>query len=153
MLFQGSMTAHVTPFREGSVYEAAFRALIDWQIASGTDVLVPCGTTGEAVTLSYEEVAQVIRITVEQAAGRVPVLAGAGSNSTANAVRIGRIAKEAGADGVKLEGGALRVPTVKALTDNGIPVLAHIGLTPQNIQTLGGYKVQGRKPVEARRLL
>ena len=99
MLFQGSMTALVTPFADGRLDEAALRALIDWQIASGTDVLVPCGTTGESVTLSYEEIARVVRITVGQAAGRVPVLAGAGSNATANAIRLARIVKEAGADG------------------------------------------------------
>ncbi len=99
MLFKGSMTAVVTPFRDGKVDEDALRKLVDWQISSGTDVVVPCGTTGEAATLSYEEYDRVVRIAVEVAAGRAPVLAGAGSNSTSNAIRLARIVKEAGAQG------------------------------------------------------
>lgn len=100
MIFKGSMTALVTPFKNGRIDEDAFRKIIDWQIASGTDVLVPCGTTGEAATLEIEEHDRVVRIAVEQAAGRVPVLAGAGSNSTAHAIRLARQVKAAGADGM-----------------------------------------------------
>jgi 4-hydroxy-tetrahydrodipicolinate synthase len=100
MIFHGAMTAIVTPFRDGRVDESALRALIDWQIAQGVDVLVPCGTTGESATLSYEECDRVVRIAVEQAGGRVPVLAGAGSNATANAIRLAKQAKAAGADGM-----------------------------------------------------
>lgn len=100
MLFHGSMTALITPFRDGRIDDAALRALIDWQIASGTDVLVPCGTTGEAVTLSHEEIDRVVRITVENAAGRVPVLAGSGSNATSTAIALGKIVQRAGADGM-----------------------------------------------------
>ncbi len=99
MHFQGSMTAIVTPFRDGRVDERALAELIDWQIAQGIDVIVPCGTTGEGVTLADAEHARVIRVAVETAAGRAPVLAGAGSNNTARAVSLAKNAKEAGADG------------------------------------------------------
>lgn len=99
MNFRGVMTAIITPFRDGKVDLPSLRALIDWQIKSGVDGLVPCGTTGEAATLSYEEHDRVIRITVEQAAGRVPVFGGAGSNSTATAIKLAKQAKAAGADG------------------------------------------------------
>jgi len=99
MKFHGVMTAIITPFRDGLIDETALRALIDWQIRSGVDALVPCGTTGEAATLAYEEQERVVRITIEQAAGRVPVFAGAGSNSTANAIKLAKQAKTAGADG------------------------------------------------------
>jgi 4-hydroxy-tetrahydrodipicolinate synthase len=84
--FRGSFTALVTPFKNGSVDEKAFRGLIDWQIAEGTSGLVPVGTTGESPTLSHEEHRQVVEWCVEQAHGRVPVVAGAGSNSTQEAV-------------------------------------------------------------------
>ena len=97
--FHGSMVALVTPFRNGKVDEEALRSLVDWQIAEGTDVLVPCGSTGEAATLSYEEHDWVIRIVVEQAKGRVKVLAGTGSNNTAEAIEMTRHAKKLGVDG------------------------------------------------------
>jgi 4-hydroxy-tetrahydrodipicolinate synthase len=99
MLFQGSMAAIVTPFSDGRVDEESLSRHIEWQIAGGTDVIVPCGTTGEAATLTYEERERVVRIAVEVASGRVPVLAGAGSNSTAEAIRLAKQAKAAGADG------------------------------------------------------
>jgi 4-hydroxy-tetrahydrodipicolinate synthase len=99
-MFEGTMTALVTPFRDGRVDERALEGLIEAQIAGGIDGLVPCGTTGEAATLSPSEHAEVIRITVRAAKQRVPVIAGAGSNSTANAIELGRAAREAGADGV-----------------------------------------------------
>ncbi|MFH0800276.1 MAG: 4-hydroxy-tetrahydrodipicolinate synthase [Pseudomonadota bacterium] len=99
MQFRGSMVALVTPFKDGRLDEDAFREFIAWQIASGADVLVPCGTTGEAATLEPDERDRIIRITVEEAAGRAPVLAGAGSNSTSAAIRLARTAKAAGADG------------------------------------------------------
>ncbi len=97
-MFKGVMTAIITPFSDGRVDEDALRKLIDWQIAEGVDAIVPCGTTGESVTLQYEEYDRVVRIAVEQAAGRVPVIAGAGSNSTSNAIRLAKQAKEARAD-------------------------------------------------------
>jgi 4-hydroxy-tetrahydrodipicolinate synthase len=84
---KGSLTALVTPFKNGRVDEDAFRALVAWQIAEGTQGLVPCGTTGESPTLSHEEHDRVIELCVEEAKGRVPVIAGAGSNSTTEAIR------------------------------------------------------------------
>lgn len=99
LLFQGSMPALITPFSQGEVDEKALRALVDWQIQSGSDCLVPCGTTGEAPTLSYPDHERIIRIVVEQVAGRVPVLAGAGSNATENAIKLTKQAKKAGANG------------------------------------------------------
>ena len=84
-MFSGSIPALVTPFRDGSFDEQAFRRLVDWQIDSGSSALVPCGTTGEASTLSNAEHHRVIEVCVEQAAGRVPVIAGCGSNDTMNA--------------------------------------------------------------------
>jgi 4-hydroxy-tetrahydrodipicolinate synthase len=88
----------VTPFRDGTFDEAAFRRLVDWQIEQGSRALVPCGTTGEAPTLSNKEHHRVIRVCVEQAAGRVPVIAGCGSNNTETALWHMREAKDAGAD-------------------------------------------------------
>lgn len=99
MIFQGNMTALVTPMQGGKIDEAGLRRLIDFQITGGTRVLVPCGTTGESATLSHAEHDQVIRITVEHAKGRAQVLAGAGSNATAEALRLHRYCKEVGADG------------------------------------------------------
>jgi 4-hydroxy-tetrahydrodipicolinate synthase len=97
-MFSGSIPALVTPFRNGQVDEAAFRRLVDWQIAEGSSALVPCGTTGESATLSYDEHYRVIELCIEVTAGRVPVIAGCGSNDTATAVRHMDFAKRAGAD-------------------------------------------------------
>ena len=96
-MFSGSIPALVTPFCDGLIDEAAFRRLVDWQIAEGSSALVPCGTTGESATLSYEEHYRVIEICIEQAAGRAPVIAGCGSNDTATAVRHMEFSKSAGA--------------------------------------------------------
>ena len=96
-MFSGSIPALVTPFRDGLIDESAFRRLVDWQIAQGASALVPCGTTGESATLDYEEHYRVIQICIEQAAGRVPVIAGCGSNDTATAVRHMQFSKDAGA--------------------------------------------------------
>lgn len=97
-MFQGSMTAMVTPFKNGDVDFAALKALVDWQIECGTTALVPVGTTGESPTLSHEEHETVVAETVRASAGRVPVIAGAGSNNTAEGIRFMRHAKEVGAD-------------------------------------------------------
>ncbi len=102
MLFSGAFTALVTPFRDGRVDEARYRDLIEWQISEGINGLVPCGTTGESATLSHAEHEQVVRICIDQAKKRVPVLAGAGSNNTKEAVSLARFAKEVDADGVLL---------------------------------------------------
>jgi 4-hydroxy-tetrahydrodipicolinate synthase len=98
-MLKGSMVALITPMRrDGSIDEKAFRELVAWQIAEGTEGLIPVGTTGESPTLSHEEHDRVVALCVEEAAGRVPVIAGAGSNSTAEAIRLTRHAKEVGAD-------------------------------------------------------
>ena len=103
-MFFGSIPALVTPFSSGRVAEDTFRELVEWQIAEGSNALVPCGTTGEAATLAPDEHRRVIEITVEVARGRVPVIAGCGSNNTAHAIELTRNAKEVGADA------ALHVP-------------------------------------------
>ena len=97
-MFSGSIPALVTPIRDGHVDEAAFRAFVDWQIESGSSALVPCGTTGESATMSIEEHDRVVAICVEQAAGRVPVIAGCGSNHTEVALSHMKRAETAGAD-------------------------------------------------------
>jgi 4-hydroxy-tetrahydrodipicolinate synthase len=99
-MFVGAMTALVTPMRDGQVDEAALEALVEWQIAEGIDALVPCGTTGESATLTHEEHGKVVRRVVKAARKRVPVIAGAGSNSTAEAIALSKDAREAGADGL-----------------------------------------------------
>ena len=98
--FSGSYTALVTPFRNGEVDEAAFRKLVDWQISEGTHGLVPVGTTGESPTLSHDEHKRVVEACINEAKGRVPVIAGAGSNNTIEAVDFARHAEKAGADAV-----------------------------------------------------
>jgi len=97
-MFKGSMVALITPFKDGAVDEKRFQALVDWQIKEGTHAVVPCGTTGESPTLSHEEHKRVVELCVEVAKGRVPVIAGAGSNSTAEAIDFLQHAKKAGAD-------------------------------------------------------
>ena len=103
-MFKGSIPALVTPFRDEAFDEAAYRAFVDWQVGEGSHGLVPCGTTGESATLDSNEHRRVIAACVEVAAGRVPVIAGCGSNATAHAIALTRAAKSAGADA------ALHVP-------------------------------------------
>src|ERR1700721_2629848 len=98
--FRGSFTALVTPFKNGSLDEAAFRGLVSWQIAEGTHGLVPVGTTGESPTVTHDEHKRVVEWCIDEAAGRVPVIAGAGSNSTREAVELAQHAEKAGADAV-----------------------------------------------------
>jgi 4-hydroxy-tetrahydrodipicolinate synthase len=100
--FQGVITALVTPFRDDAIDEPALRRLVDDQIAGGVDGLVPVGTTGESPTLTFEEHVRVIKVVVEAARKRVPVIAGTGSNSTREAIELSLAAKEAGADGLLL---------------------------------------------------
>lgn len=115
MQFKGAFTALITPFSNGQVDEEAYRKLIEWQVESGINGVVPCGTTGESATLSHAEHKQVISICVDQVKGRVPVLAGAGSNNTAEAVELTRYAKEAGADGALLITPYYNKPTQEGL--------------------------------------
>ena len=97
-MFEGTIVALVTPFRNGKLDKKALKGLVEFQIQNGTKALVPCGTTGEASTLSYEEHEAVIDIVIEAAKGRVPVIAGTGSNNTSEAIGLTRYAKKAGAD-------------------------------------------------------
>jgi 4-hydroxy-tetrahydrodipicolinate synthase len=131
--FRGSFTAIVTPFRNGELDERAFRSLIDWQIAEGTNGLVPVGTTGESPTLSHEEHKRVVKWSVEQANGRVPVVAGAGSNSTREAIEFAQHAEQAGAAAVLIVTPYYNKPTqqglyahFKAINDAiGIPIIIY----------------------------
>ncbi|KIH76285.1 dihydrodipicolinate synthase [Geoalkalibacter ferrihydriticus] len=102
-MFKGSMVAIVTPFKaDGSFDEETYRQLIDFQIASGTDAIIPCGTTGESATLDFDEHARVIQVCIEQVNKRVPVIAGTGANSTTEAIGLSKNAKDMGADGLLL---------------------------------------------------
>ncbi len=112
---KGSIPALITPMKDGKVDEAAFRKLVSWQIAEGSHGLVPCGTTGESPTLSHEEHMRIVEICVEEANGRVPVIAGAGSNSTAEALMLTKHAKAVGADAVLSVTGYYNKPTQEGL--------------------------------------
>jgi len=114
-MFKGSIVAIVTPFKKGRLDEQALGNLVEWQIAQGTDGIVPCGTTGESATLTHEEHNRVIEIAVEAANGRVPVIAGTGSNSTAEAIQITQHAKKVGADAALLITPYYNKPTQEGL--------------------------------------
>ena len=114
-MFKGSLVAIVTPFVNGKLDEKRFNSLLEFQIKNGTSGIVPCGTTGESATLSLKEHERVVEITVQTVAGRVPVIAGAGSNNTAEAIRLTRYAKGAGADGVLLISPYYNKPTQKGI--------------------------------------
>src|SRR5204862_2801336 len=113
--FRGSFTALVTPFKNGSLDEAAFRGLVNWQIAEGTHGLVPVGTTGESPTVTHDEHRRVVEWCVEEAKGRVPVVAGAGSNSTREAVELAQHAQKAGANAVLVVTPYYNKPTQEGL--------------------------------------
>jgi 4-hydroxy-tetrahydrodipicolinate synthase len=138
--FRGSFTALVTPFKNGGVDQEAFRNLVEWQIAEGTNGLVPVGTTGESPTLSHDEHNKVVEWCVDQADGRVPVVAGAGSNSTREAVELSRHAEKAGADAVLVVTPYYNKPTqeglyqhYKAINDAiGIPIIIY-NIPPRSV--------------------
>ena len=131
--FRGSFTALVTPFKNGSVDEGAFRNLVQWQIAEGTNGLVPVGTTGESPTLSHDEHKKVVEWCIDEAKRRVPVIAGAGSNSTREAIELAEHAEKAGADAVLVVTPYYNKPTqeglyqhFKAINDAiGIPIIIY----------------------------
>jgi 4-hydroxy-tetrahydrodipicolinate synthase len=139
-MFRGSFTALVTPFKNGGLDEAAFRDLVDWQIAEGTNGLVPVGTTGESPTLSHAEHHNVVEWCIDQAKGRVPVIAGAGSNSTAEAIDLAKHAEKAGADAVLVVTPYYNKPTqegmyvhFKAVNDAiGIPIIIY-NIPPRSV--------------------
>jgi 4-hydroxy-tetrahydrodipicolinate synthase len=114
-MFKGSITALATPFKGGKVDEDSFKRLVDWQIKEGSHGLVPVGTTGESPTLSHDEHKRVIELCIEVAASRVPIIAGAGSNSTAEAIDFTRHAKKAGASAVLHSTGYYNKPTQEGL--------------------------------------
>lgn len=131
--FTGSIPALVTPFRDGALDEEALRALVDWQIENGSSGLVPVGTTGESPTLSHAEHKRVVEIVIDEAKGRVPVIAGAGSNSTSEAIELARHADQAGADAVLVVTPYYNKPTqaglyahFKAINDAiGVPIIIY----------------------------
>jgi len=114
-MFKGSITALITPFRDGSVDDSAFQDFVAWQIAEGTHGVVPCGTTGESPTLSHDEHKRVVELCVEVAKGKIPVIAGTGSNSTDEAIALTRHAKEAGADAALVVAPYYNKPTQEGL--------------------------------------
>jgi 4-hydroxy-tetrahydrodipicolinate synthase len=138
--FRGSFTALVTPFKNGSLDERAFRDFVDWQIAEGTNGLVPVGTTGESPTLSHDEHYEVVEWCVDQAKGRVPVVAGAGSNSTREAIALAQHAEKCGADAVLVVTPYYNKPTqeglyqhFKAINDAiGIPIIIY-NIPPRSV--------------------
>jgi 4-hydroxy-tetrahydrodipicolinate synthase len=117
-MFEGLTTALVTPFRDGKVDEQALRQLVERQIAAGVDSLAPCGCTGESATLSHSEHRQVVEIVVSAVHGRVPVLAGSGSNNTREAIELTLHAKEAGADGALLISPYYNKPTQEGIYEH-----------------------------------
>src|SRR5437868_9969075 len=138
--FRGSFTALVTPFKNGSLDEAAFRSLVNWQIAEGTNGLVPVGTTGESPALSHDEHKRVVEWCIEEARGRVPVVAGAGSNSTKEALELAQHAEKAGANAVLVVTPYYNKPTqeglyqhYKAINDAiGIPIIIY-NIPPRSV--------------------
>ena len=137
-VFDGVSTALVTPFRDGAIDEAALRELVEIQIAAGVDGLVPCGSTGESATMSYAEHRRVVEIVVAATAGRVPVLAGTGSNNTREAIELTRHAKEAGADGALLISPYYNKPTQEGI------VAHYTEIARQTAFPLVVYNIPGR---------
>lgn len=139
-MFKGSITALVTPFRNGSVDEKALGDFVDWQIREGTHGLVPCGTTGESPTLSHAEHKRVVEIVIEVAAGRVPVIAGAGSNNTSEAIDLARHAEKAGAQGLLVVAPYYNKPSQEGLFQHfkaideavGIPIVVY-NIPPRSV--------------------
>jgi 4-hydroxy-tetrahydrodipicolinate synthase len=143
--FQGSLVAMVTPFREGRIDEDKLRELVEFHIANGTDGLVPCGTTGESPTLSHEEHKRVIEIVIQQARGRIPVVPGTGSYSTAVAVELTRHAAHAGAAGALLVSPYYNRPTQAGLYEHFRAIAQaapDLPLIVYNIQSRTGVNVE-----------
>jgi 4-hydroxy-tetrahydrodipicolinate synthase len=142
-MFSGAFTAIVTPFKDGLVDETALRNLIRYGIEGGISGIVPCGTTGESPTLSHEEHARVIELVVKEVAGQVKVIAGAGSNSTAEAVSLTRHAKEVGADGALLVSPYYNKPTQEGLYQHfkSVAEAVDIPIVLYNIQGRTGVNI------------
>ena len=142
-MFEGALVAIVTPFKNGQIDEDALRELIDFQIANGTDGIVPCGTTGESATLTHEEHDRVIEITIKAVKKRVPVIAGTGSNSTAEALRLTKHAYQAGADGALLVCPYYNRPTQEGLYQHFKMIAENvpIPIVPYNIPSRTGVNL------------
>ncbi|MEE9566959.1 MAG: 4-hydroxy-tetrahydrodipicolinate synthase, partial [Desulfobacteria bacterium] len=140
-MFKGSIVAIVTPFKGDKVDEESYRELIEFQISNGTGAIVPCGTTGESATLSMEEHIRVIDIALEAVNGRVPVIAGAGGNSTKEAIQLSKHAKEAGADATLQVTPYYNKPTQEGLYQHYKAIAEAVSL-PQVL-----YNVPGRTSV------
>jgi 4-hydroxy-tetrahydrodipicolinate synthase len=150
-LLRGSMVALITPFKEGKVDYAALEALVEWQIASGQKALVPCGSTGESATLSHEEHAEVVTAVIRAAAGRVPVIAGTGSNATAEAIRLTRDAERAGAAAALLISPYYNRPTQDGIVEHYRAVANATGL-PLIVYNIPGRTGSTIEPATLRRL-
>ena len=140
--FQGSLVAMVTPFRDGQVDEGKLRELVEFHVANGTDGLVPCGTTGESPTLSHAEHKRVVEIVIEQARGRIPVVAGTGSNSTAEAIEMTQHAARVGAAGALVVTPYYNKPTQQGLYEHYRAIAQAAPDLPLII-----YNIQGRTAV------
>ncbi len=142
-MYRGAMVAIVTPFKNDRIDEEALRELIEFQIANGTDAIVPCGTTGESATLSHEEHDRVIEITIDAVRKRVPVIAGTGSNNTAEALRLTKHAYEAGADGALIVCPYYNRPTQEGLYQHfkAIAESVPMPIIPYNIASRTGVNM------------
>jgi 4-hydroxy-tetrahydrodipicolinate synthase len=150
-MFKGVLTALVTPFRDGAVDVPALRELIEWQIQSGIDGLVPCGSTGESATLSHAEHDNVVKITIEQARRRVPVIGGTGSNSTAEAIRLTAAAREMGADGALLLSPYYNKPTQDGIFRHYKAIAASVDI-PMVVYNIPGRTASNITPETIARL-
>jgi 4-hydroxy-tetrahydrodipicolinate synthase len=154
-MFEGSLVAIVTPFKNGKVDESALRSLVDFQITEGTSGIVPCGTTGESATLTHDEHHEVVSIVVDACAGRVPVLAGTGSNSTQEAIELTRHAQDAGANGALLITPYYNKPSQEGLfqhfqavaKETDLPIILYnvpgrtsVNMLPETVERLSGIK-------------
>lgn len=155
-MFKGSITALVTPFKNGAVDEKALQDFVDWQIKSGSHGLVPCGTTGESPTMSHSEHKRVVELTIAVAGGRVPVIAGAGSNNTAEAIDLAVFAEKAGANGLLIVAPYYNKPSQEGLYQHfmaidravNIPILLY-NIPPRsvidiNVDTMKRLKADSR---------
>jgi 4-hydroxy-tetrahydrodipicolinate synthase len=127
-MFNGAFSAIITPFRDGAVDEVALREIVEWQIQSGVDGLVACGSTGESATLTHSEHDQVVKLVVDYARRRVPVIAGTGSNSTAEAIRLTAFAREVRADGALLISPYYNKPTQEGIFKHYKMIAANVDL-------------------------
>ena len=151
-MFSGSIPALVTPFRNGAFSEGDYRDLVEWQIAEGSSALVACGTTGEAATLTFDEHFEVVRVCADQAKGRVPVIAGTGSNDTQVAIKNNKAAKAAGADAVLMVPPYYNRPSQEGIFRHFEAVQAHCEL-PVILYNVPGRTVTDIQPATMARIV